>query len=286
MDRVSSDALRLLKMWFNDDQTKVDDCSSLKAGVGSIRTHPSTSPCIWTRRRRQRRSSVSKTLNDSEQTTNWGRSLQIIHGEVVTGGQCSMWVWRARTDSWSHHQCQLPATRAWNTDDSELGSVATDHPWRSGDWRTVQHVSVASQNRQLITSSTAVHYIDHPPKLASSKLGHWPEHGYNKLSWQYDIRTKKKKEKLTDCILFSISGFKRLFFMSILRRSWFGDGRGTFPSSCKWYMYHQKEEHCAQSWRDTSYMRVCASETAFTYLILLLFFKCILLLWLFIPKTY
>ena len=29
-----------------------------------------------------------------------------------------------------------------------------------------------SQNRQLTTSSTAAHYIDHPPKLASSKLGH------------------------------------------------------------------------------------------------------------------
>ena len=34
-----------------------------------------------------------------------------------------------------------------------------------------QHVSVASQNRRLITSSTADHYIDHHPKLASSKLG-------------------------------------------------------------------------------------------------------------------
>ena len=40
------------------------------------------------------------------------------------------------------------------------------------DWRTVRHVSVASQNRQLTTSSTAAHYIDHHPKLASSKLCH------------------------------------------------------------------------------------------------------------------
>ena len=56
--------------------------------------------------------------------------------------------------------------------DYELGSVATDHLGRSGDWRTVQHVGVGSQNRQLTTSSTAAHYIDHHPKLASSKLGH------------------------------------------------------------------------------------------------------------------
>ena len=41
----------------------------------------------------------------------------------------------------------------------------------NGDWRTVQRVSVASQNRQLTTSSTAAHYIDHHPKMASSKLG-------------------------------------------------------------------------------------------------------------------
>ena len=38
--------------------------------------------------------------------------------------------------------------------------------------RTVQHVSVASQNRQLITSSTAAHYTDHHPRLASLKLNH------------------------------------------------------------------------------------------------------------------
>ena len=38
--------------------------------------------------------------------------------------------------------------------------------------RTVRHVSVASQNRQLTTSSTAAHYIDHHPKMASSKFGH------------------------------------------------------------------------------------------------------------------
>ena len=43
---------------------------------------------------------------------------------------------------------------------------------KSGDWRTVRHVSVASQNRHLTTSSTATHYTDHRQKLASSKLGH------------------------------------------------------------------------------------------------------------------
>ena len=34
------------------------------------------------------------------------------------------------------------------------------------------HVSVASQNRQLTTSSTAAHYIHHHPRMASSKLDH------------------------------------------------------------------------------------------------------------------
>ena len=59
----------------------------------------------------------------------------------------------------------------WTTLHRLRTGFATDHPWRSGGWRTVQHVSVASQNRQLLTSSTAAHYIDHHPKLASSKLG-------------------------------------------------------------------------------------------------------------------
>ena len=62
----------------------------------------------------QRRRSEQKTLDDSKQTANWGRSLQIIHEEV------------GLTDS------------------------------------------AASQNRRLLTSSTAAHYIDHHPKLASS----------------------------------------------------------------------------------------------------------------------
>ena len=70
-----------------------------------------------------------KTMDESKPTANWGRSVQSIHEEVGTGGQCGMWVWRARTDSWPHHQ-QLPITQ----------------------------------------------------KLASSKLGHWPEHGSNRPS--------------------------------------------------------------------------------------------------------
>ena len=54
---------------------------------------------------------------------------------------------------------------------------------RSGEWRTVQHVCVASQNRQLITSSTAAHYIDHHPKLASLKLDHWAEKNMATTNW-------------------------------------------------------------------------------------------------------
>ena len=50
----------------------------------------------------------------------------------------------------------------------------------------MRHVSVASQNIQLTTPSTAAHYIDHHPKLASSILGHWPEHGSNILIWIYE----------------------------------------------------------------------------------------------------
>ena len=78
------------------------DCGSVEAGVGSIRSHPSTSPRVGPRRRLQGRRPESKTLDDCKQTANWGRSvgLQIIREEVRTGGQCSMWVWRARTDGW------------------------------------------------------------------------------------------------------------------------------------------------------------------------------------------
>ena len=59
-------------------------------------------------------------------------------------------------------------------------------PMEKWDWQTAQNVSVASQNRRLLASSTSAHYIDHHPKLASSKWNHWPENGFNTLSWQYD----------------------------------------------------------------------------------------------------
>ena len=54
------------------------------------------------------------------------------------------------------------------------GVCATDHPWISGDGQT----DSCSHHQQLPTS------IDHHPKTASSKLNHWPQQGYNTLSWQ------------------------------------------------------------------------------------------------------
>ena len=66
------------------------DCGKMEAGVGSIRSHPSTSPRIGPRRRRQGRISEPKTMDDSKQTANRGRSVQRINEEVVTGGQFSM----------------------------------------------------------------------------------------------------------------------------------------------------------------------------------------------------
>ena len=97
----------------------------MEAGVGSIRAHPSTSPRIGPRRKRQGRISEPKTLDDSKQTANWGRSVQSIYEEVGTG-------------------C----------------------PPHSHAVLSIRHVSVASQNRQLTTSSTDAHYIDHHPKMA------------------------------------------------------------------------------------------------------------------------
>ena len=43
-----------------------------------------------TQRRRQGRRAESKTLDDSKQTANWGRSVQSIHEEVGTGGLCRL----------------------------------------------------------------------------------------------------------------------------------------------------------------------------------------------------
>ena len=49
------------------------DCGSVEAGVGSTRTHLSTPPRIGPKSRYQGERSESKTLDDSEQTANWGR---------------------------------------------------------------------------------------------------------------------------------------------------------------------------------------------------------------------
>ena len=54
------------------------------------RTHPSTPPRIGPKRGRQGRRSEPKTLDDSKQTANWARSVQSIHEEVGTSGQCGM----------------------------------------------------------------------------------------------------------------------------------------------------------------------------------------------------
>ena len=51
-------------------------CRNVEPGVGSIGTHPSTSPRIGPRTRRQGRRTESKALDDSKQTENWGRSMQ------------------------------------------------------------------------------------------------------------------------------------------------------------------------------------------------------------------
>ena len=42
-------------------------------------------------RGRERGEGGKITLDDTKQTANWGRSIQSIHEEVGTGGQCSMW---------------------------------------------------------------------------------------------------------------------------------------------------------------------------------------------------
>ena len=46
--------------------------------------------CIGPRRGCQGRRPEPKTMDDSKQTANWGRSVQSIHEEVGTGGQCGM----------------------------------------------------------------------------------------------------------------------------------------------------------------------------------------------------
>ena len=57
---------------------------------GKHPVHPSTSPRIGPRRRRQSRRTESKTLDGPKQTANWGRSIKSFHEEMGTGGQCSI----------------------------------------------------------------------------------------------------------------------------------------------------------------------------------------------------
>ena len=130
-------------------------CTSSYNTVGSIRTHPSTSPRIGPRRRRQGRRSESKTLDDSKQTANWGRSLRVINEEVGTGGQCSMWVWRARTDSWPHHQQLLPtiSTTIWSW---PLRSWP-EHGYNGLSWQYVMMIYEISRN-----SADRIALISHP----------------------------------------------------------------------------------------------------------------------------
>ena len=76
-----------------EDRSKVQgcmDCGNVEAGVGSIRTHPSAPPRIGPMRGSQGRRPEPKTLDDYKQTANWGWSVQSIHEEVETGGQCGM----------------------------------------------------------------------------------------------------------------------------------------------------------------------------------------------------
>ena len=84
-----------------------------------------------------------------------------------------------------------------------------DRLWRGGDCQTVHHVSVASQNRRLITSSTAAHYIDDHPKMASSKFDHRPQHGYNTLSWQYGDIYEMRSLRIPTYRLLSLSDVRR-----------------------------------------------------------------------------
>ena len=68
----------------------LEDCGNVEAGVGSIRTQPSTPLCVGPRRGRHGRRPEPKTMDDSKPTANWGWSVQSIHEEVGTGGQCGM----------------------------------------------------------------------------------------------------------------------------------------------------------------------------------------------------
>ena len=68
------------------------DCDNVEAGVGSIRTHPSTSQRISDSGEGVKGEELSRkhwsTLNRLR--TAWGRSVQSIDEEVGTDGQCGM----------------------------------------------------------------------------------------------------------------------------------------------------------------------------------------------------
>ena len=82
-------------------------CIQMEAGVGSMRTHPSTSPRIGPRRRCQGRRPESKTLDDSKQTANWSRSV----GE--TGASCNKCKFKCNIMSYSeNHYCKCFRTMA------------------------------------------------------------------------------------------------------------------------------------------------------------------------------
>ena len=97
------------------------------------------------------------TLNRLRTGVGRYRVVQIIYEEVGTGGQCGMWVWRARTDGWSHHQ-QLPTTsttirswplRSWTTDQSMATKYWIDNMiW----WYTKEEEGRQSWNDWVIKS--------------------------------------------------------------------------------------------------------------------------------------
>ena len=60
--------------------------------------HPDRPEYIATYRTQEKASREEFEVENTEQTSNWGRSVQDIREEIGTGGQCSMLVWRARTD--------------------------------------------------------------------------------------------------------------------------------------------------------------------------------------------
>ena len=79
--------------------------------------------------------------------------------------------------------------------DYDLVSVATDH---NGHIMNKYGLAECAACECGKPEQTAARYIDHHPKLVSSKLGHWPEHGYLQhteltiMIWSWYIRNKKE----------------------------------------------------------------------------------------------